>query len=191
MILTCSSVHNAEHSDLHAYCVYMIKKMHLVERRTQIFLFLVCALAFFVMPVLSGCAKSNISDRKIDYVDLTRVVELYEKQQRKDDTALFIDTRKPERFAQGHIPGALNMRTPDIDLRYDTDPKLTRYKNLIIYGENPGQANTHAMAKRMIEAGYNGFTKRRIRVYLGGWVQWEQTGLPIEEPATETTQAQE
>ncbi len=128
---------------------------------------------------LGGCAKSNISDRKIDYIDLTRAVDLYEKQQREDDTALFIDTRKPERFAQGHIPGAQNLRTPDIDLRYGTDPAIARHKNLIIYGENAGTANTHAMAKRMIEAGYNGFAKRRVKVFLGGWREWEITGLPI------------
>ncbi len=165
----------------------MEKKMQISNKHAHFTLFFGLALGFLAMTTLSGCAKSNISDRKIDYLDLTRVVELYEKQQDKDDTALFIDTRKPERFALGHIPGALNMRTPDIDLRYDTDPKLTRYKNLIIYGENPGQANTHAMAKRMIEAGYNGFTKRRVRVYLGGWVEWEITGLPIEESPAEST----
>ncbi|MEX0876806.1 MAG: rhodanese-like domain-containing protein, partial [Phycisphaerales bacterium] len=118
-------------------------------------------------------------------------VDLYERQQRDDDTALFIDARKPERYAEGHIPGARNLRTPDIDLRYGTDPALERYDNLIIYGENPGSATTHAMAKQMIEAGYNGFIKKRVKVFLGGWREWEITGLPIEEPETPETPAED
>lgn len=136
-------------------------------------------LGVFAMP-MTGCMKSNISDKKIQFIDLTRAVELYEQQQREDDTALFIDARTPERYAQGHIPGSRNMRTPDVDLRYGTDPALERYKNLIIYGENPGTASVNAMAKRMIEAGYNGFVKKRVKVFQGGWREWEITGLPIE-----------
>jgi len=157
----------------------MGKKMQENRRiRTPIAL---CALILggLLLPLI-GCSKSNISDKKIQFIDLTRAVELYEEQQREDDTAIFIDARKPERFAEGHIPGARNMRTPDVDLRYGTDPALERYKNLIVYGENPGTATTHAMAKRLIEAGYNGFAKRRVKVYLGGWQEWEITGLPIE-----------
>jgi len=160
--------------------------MHRTRHNEQIVIFLGLIGLILACVALGGCAKSNISDRKIDYIDLTRAVELYDKQQKENDTALFIDTRKPERFAQGHIPGAKNMRTPDIDLRYGTDPAITRYKYLILYGENPGQASTHAMAKRMIEAGYNGFTKKRVKVYLGGWVEWELTGLPITESETNT-----
>jgi len=158
----------------------MGKKMQTRQRNGQFLLFLGLAGGLAMMLSLGGCTKSNISDRKIVFVNLTEAVNLFEKQKREDDTALFIDTRKPERFAQGHIPGAKNMRTPDIDLRYGTDPALERYKSLIIYGQNPGTANTHAMAKRLLEAGYNGYLKKRVKVFLGGWHEWEITGLPIE-----------
>ena len=166
----------------------MVKKMQIVQRTDLSTLIRGTLGVLLATIVLSGCSKSNISDRKIDYIDINRAVELFEKQKKENDTALFIDTRRPERFAQGHIPNAINMRTPDIDLRYGTDPALDRYKNLIVYGENPGTANTHAMAKRMIEAGYNGFVKKRVKVYLGGWNEWEITGLPIE-AKTVTTDA--
>jgi len=137
-----------------------------------------------------GCSRSNISDKKIQYVTLSRAVELFEQQQRENNTALFIDARNPERFSAGHIPGARNLRTPDVDLRYGTDPALERYKNLIVYGENPGTATVNAMAKRLIEVGYNGFVKKRVKVFPGGWQEWEITGLPIEsdEPEQENEQ---
>lgn len=139
---------------------------------------------------MSGCNRS-ISDKKIRYVDLNTAVQLYEQQQRGGDTALFIDARPPERYAAGHIPGARNMRTPDVDLRYGTDPALERYDNLIIYGDNPGTASVNAMAKRMIEVGYNGLIKKRVKVFPGGWDEWEITGLPIEsdEPDADTAES--
>ncbi len=153
--------------------------MHIKPRFSTFSPLCVLVLGVLLLP-MTGCSKSNISDKKIQFIDLTRAVELYEQQQEEDDTALFIDARKPERFAAGHIPGARNMRTPDVDLRYGTDPALERYKNLIVYGENPGTASINAMAKRLIEAGYNGFVKKRVKVFPGGWEEWEITGLPIE-----------
>jgi rhodanese-related sulfurtransferase len=156
------------------------------KAHTNPVLTLLCALIFGLIALPNiGCARSNISDKKIQFVDLSRAVELYEQQQKEDDTALFIDARKPERFAEGHIPGARNMRTPDVDLRYGTDPALERYKNLIVYGENPGTATVNAMAKRLIEAGYNGFVKKRVKVFPGGWQEWEITGLPVEADESE------
>jgi 3-mercaptopyruvate sulfurtransferase SseA len=163
----------------------MEKKMHLTGLSSKKSVFTLIIGLVFVSGSLVGCTKSNISDKKIDFISLSRAVDLYDRQQAKDDTALFIDTRKPERYAEGHIPGALNLRTPDIDLRYGTDPALERYKNLVIYGENPSTATTSAMAKRMIEAGYNGFVKKRVKVFLGGWREWEITGLDIEKSTVE------
>jgi len=157
----------------------MGKKMHMTRRKpisTRSVLLILGVLTSTMM----GCLKSNISDKKIQYIDLQRAVELFEEQQRENDTALFIDTRKPEQFAEGHIPGARNLRTPDVDLRYGTDPALARYKNLIVYGQNPGTATVNAMAKRLIEVGYNGIVKKRVKVFPGGWEEWEITGLPIE-----------
>ncbi len=151
-----------------------------INQRNRVYTVLMALFVGVMLLPLVGCTKSNISDKKIQFVGLTRTVELYEQQQREKDTALFIDIRTQERYAAGHIPGALNLRTPDIDLRYGTDPALERYKHLIIYGENPGTASINAMAKRMIEVGYNGFVKKRVKVFPGGWQEWEITGLPIE-----------
>jgi len=158
----------------------MEKRMQITRQREQFSLFLIGTLALLGAIVLGGCTKSNISDKKIVFVNLTQAVNLFDKQQKENDTALFIDTRHRDQFAHGHIPGARNLRTPDIELRYGTDPAIERYKSLIVYGQNPGTANTHAMAKRLIEAGYNGYVKKHVKVYLGGWDEWESTGLPVE-----------
>ncbi|MFK7759893.1 MAG: rhodanese-like domain-containing protein [Phycisphaerales bacterium] len=144
---------------------------------------------------VGGC-RGNVSDKKIDFIDLNQAMDLYDRGLENPEAALFIDVRKPERFNDGHIKGARNIRVNEIDLRYDADPELLKYDNLIVYGENPGSASARAMAKRMIQAGYNTVLKKRIRLFLGGWVVWESTGLPfgvveITEPETESADESE
>ncbi len=128
---------------------------------------------------LGGC-RGGVSDKKIDFIDLNRAMELYDEGLGDDEAVLFIDVRNKKRFDAGHIKGARNIRVNEIDLQYDADPELLKYDNLVIYGENPGSASARAMAKRMIQGGYNTILKARVRLYLGGWVVWESSGLPYE-----------
>ena len=128
---------------------------------------------------LGGC-KGGVSDKKIDFIDLNRAMELHSEWQKDPDKVLFIDVRNSKRFAAGRVEGARNIRVNEIDLRYDADPELLKYDHLILYGENPGSASARAMAKRMIQGGYNTMLKARVRLYLGGWVVWESSGLPYE-----------
>lgn len=152
---------------------------------------------FMVLMVLGGC-RGSVSDKKIDFIDLNRAMELYDEGLEDPEKVLFIDVRKAERFNAGHIKGARNIRVNEIDLKYEADPELLKFDHLVVYGENPGSASARAMAKRMIEAEYNTILKARVRLFLGGWVVWESSGLPIgiveieDDPADEeTTQAQE
>ena len=132
-----------------------------------------------VLLGLSGCNR-NISDKKIDFVDLQRAMELYEEGLEDDEAVLFDDARNPERFAAGHITGARNIRVNEINPEYDPDPALMKYKNIVVYGENPASATARVMAKRLIEAGYNTILRRRVRLFQGGWVVWYESGLPID-----------
>lgn len=128
--------------------------------------------------LLGGC-RGSVSDKKIDFIDLNRAMELYDEGLEDSEKVLFIDVRKPERFNDGHILGARNIRVNEIDLKYDADPELLKFDHLVVYGENPGSASARAMAKRMIEAEYNTILKARVRLFLGGWVVWESSGLPV------------
>lgn len=160
--------------------------MGLMTQRSAIFgWFFAC----LVILGLSGC-KGDLSDKKIEFIDLNRAMELYDEGKGDSKAVLFIDVRKHERFAEGRIEGARNIRVNEIDLRYDADPELLKYDNLVVYGENPGSASARAMAKRMIQGGYNTMLKDRVRLFLGGWVVWESTGLPFDvDPDVESDDA--
>ena len=136
--------------------------------------------AIAVLPTLLGGCNRNISDKKIDFIDLARAAELHEANQEEPLTALFIDTRNAERFAAGHIAGARNIRVNEIDPQFKPDPDIIKYDNLVVYGENPASATARVLAKRLIKAGYNTILSRRVRLFQGGWIVWESSGLPIE-----------
>lgn len=133
---------------------------------------------FVMLMVLGGC-RGSVSDKKIDFIDLNRAMELYDEGLEDSEKVLFIDVRKPERYNAGHIMGARNIRVNEIYLKYDADPELLKFDHLVVYGENPGSASARAMAKRMIEAEYNTMLKARVRLFLGGWIVWESSGLPV------------
>lgn len=135
--------------------------------------------ALAVLTPLLGACNRNISDKKIDFIDLSRAAELHEANEEEPLTALFIDTRNPERFAEGHIAGARNIRVNEIDPRFKPDPDIIKYDNLVVYGENPASATARVLAKRLIKAGYNKILSQRVRLFQGGWIVWESSGLPI------------
>lgn len=116
-----------------------------------------------------GCR--SVSDDSIRTVGLPEVQRPFQKQ---DDSVLFIDPRPAEAFAAARIPGARNLRLPDIDIK-DPDPALSRYKLLIVYGDNPGSSSARGMVKRLLTAGY-----KHARLFPGGLDAWKAAGMPIE-----------
>lgn len=87
---------------------------------------------------------------------------------------LVVDARSSAEFEAGHIPGARNMRLPDVP-EEGRDPALERYKMIIVYGEDPGSATANALAKRLMGAGY-----KHVRFFGGGMQSWRAAGLPVE-----------
>lgn len=148
---------------------------------------LVVLLATWMGGGLTGCARREVSDRRIDVITLTEALAYHERTKGADAEVLFIDARRSVLFEQGHIRGAANLRPNDIDLRAGVDPRLEAKEALVVYGEDPSSAVARAMTKRLIEAGYNTILRRRVKFYAGGFSEWESTGLPVDriEPPSE------
>ncbi len=90
--------------------------------------------------------------------------------------AVIVDVRDREEYRAGHIAGALS-------LPYDeaiTDPeRLERLdaggKPIIVYCGGGTCETSMNMAFALIEAG-----KSRVLVYMGGFPEWQASGLPVE-----------
>lgn len=105
-------------------------------------------LAAIVLPCI-GCS-STVSDETVQRIT---VQDAAQRLASDPQTNLFIDTRSQVEYDTAHIPGARRMQLPDIDPK-DPDPALAKYKNLIVYGANPGSAAPMAIAKRLLIAEY-------------------------------------
>ena len=90
--------------------------------------------------------------------------------------ALFIDTRNAEVFKAGHIFGAVNIpyeETNDTPLLDEFS--IPKEKTLVVYCDGSECQSSVGLSRLLHE---HEFTD--IRVFFGGWKEWQMEGLPIE-----------
>lgn len=130
------------------------------------------------LPSLTGCEKGT-SENDINEGVVLSLADIRQAMDRRDggepQHALLIDPRAPKYFAAGHLPGAINLRLPDVREEDPKDPGIERYSRLIVYGENPGTAVARAMFKRLLAVGYDG-----LKFYAGGLDEWTRSGGRVE-----------
>ncbi len=90
--------------------------------------------------------------------------------------SLFLDARPERLYRDGHILGALSLpataarkKIPESVLAFD------RESTVVIYCEGGDCQSSLAVAKILHDSGF-----RDLRVFTGGWAEWEQAGLPME-----------
>jgi len=152
----------------------------------------VCGIVGLILAgvgILSGC-ETRTSDKDIAkgsvLVSLADVRQLLNDREAEEHAVLLIDPRAPKYFSEGHLPGARNLRLPDVREEQPRDPSLERFDRLVVYGENPGSSVARAMFKRLLAVGYSG-----VRFYPGGLDEWRRSGYTAEtsEPPPSTDEA--
>ena len=134
--------------------------------------------AAIVVAGLAGC-QGKVTDADIRFAELTEVRALTLQQERAPEQRIvaMIDARSSERFASGHIPGARNLRLPELPRRGRKDPELDSFRHILVYGENPSTPSARGMTKRLMVFGYDG-----VRLFPGGMSQWQSAGYPVATP---------
>lgn len=94
------------------------------------------------------------------------------QRQRQDFT--LVDTLPADVFAEGHLPGAINIVSDDI---LDEAPTRLpdRQATIVVYCASESCKRAGLAAERLASLGY-----RRIVHYEGGKKAWVATGLPLE-----------
>jgi rhodanese-related sulfurtransferase len=98
---------------------------------------------------------------------------------------LFIDSRKRDDFAEGHIPGALSVPLDSVQRWGKKAPgsewagtlDFPGAQTLIVYCEGGDCQTSISLAKIIHDNGH-----KDIRVFTGGWAEWRAAGLPEERP---------
>lgn len=90
--------------------------------------------------------------------------------------ALFIDTRGIQEYRQSHIKGAIEMSVGEAPSKIPQLKDVLKDKVLVTYCHGVGCHLSDKVAYALFDAGY-----RKIVIYFGGWPQWIQANMPIEE----------
>jgi rhodanese-related sulfurtransferase len=114
-------------------------------------------------PVLSAQAIRNVPRITID--DLKPLMA--------KDAVLVIDVRRPDEFAQGHIPGAVNMDYTLVSARGGRFKGETR--TIVTYCACTNEMTAARAAVDFAALGIPG-----AKALKGGWDEWLRRGEPIE-----------
>lgn len=140
----------------------------MMRKRNALFLSL-----FLVLSAISGCIQIEEESsaqifEKITAEEAKRLIE----ERKEDPNFIVIDIRTPEEYAQGHLPGAVNLNFYSESFREDLN-RLERDKVYLIYcrsGHRSGVA-----VPLMKELGF-----KEVYELEGGILEWISKGYSLE-----------
>lgn len=132
--------------------------------------------------VASGVGLAAVEEkvRALGFVpaNVTEVEALFRDPRYAQELILFVDARDDHHFQEGHIPGArqLDRFYPE---RYlpAVLPRASAAEVVVVYCTG-GECEDSVFAAGLLREA--GIGAERLRVYLGGFKEWSERGLPIE-----------
>ena len=132
--------------------------------------FLLAIGSAIAVVLLAGCldekpASGDRISRSIPPVGASALID----ERGEDPKFVVIDVRRPDEFATGHIPGAINLNSANITEHFRSlDPDATYLLCCQRGGRSAG------VREKMEEAGF-----REVYDVEGGMGAWQAAGLPV------------
>jgi len=130
-------------------------------------------------PLIKRLARGEFRETFFQAADFPgiRLITLQEAEDLwSGGKAFVLDARAAEFFGRGHVPGARNLSAAGSGIEIPADVLgLARSGTLVVYCEGGDCRSSLALAKLLHEAGF-----LDIRVFSGGWGEWQAAGLPEE-----------
>ena len=111
--------------------------------------------------------------RREPHGQLARVEVLLDVQPLSDRVRV-PDARAEGEFAEGHLPGALNIPTDNF-YDYDVDGLVPIDAAVIVYCRSVTCDLSDRLAQELRLMGY-----QNVVVYRGGWDEWSEAGFPLD-----------
>lgn len=91
----------------------------------------------------------------------------------RKELAIFVDARSEDKYLAGHVPGAVSLPT---ETYREGEGRLYAPKGglLVVYCDGGDCELSHELASLLLKQGW-----KRLRVYEGGWEEWESFGMPV------------
>lgn len=97
---------------------------------------------------------------------------------KQTDMMILLDARPPDRYLEGHIPGALSLPITTFEQSYaSVSTKLEAGKTLVLYCIGYDCIDSSLLARELKNKGH-----QEIYVFKGGMDEWQALGLPIQTP---------
>ena len=93
-------------------------------------------------------------------------------------SAFFIDSRPPGIYADGHIPGAVNITGQTLDEHMTELMESVEYRDIVVYCADNECPEAMDFAHVLVENGIG-----PVSVFAGGWDQWLRQGYPAAQGA--------
>jgi len=113
----------------------------------------------------------------VAHLDESQFITLEQARAKHQAAIAFIDARAEDFYALGHIRGAISLPVSDFQTAFAAREKDLSGKDqeLICYCSGFGCEESVELAQELLKRGYT-----RVLVYLGGWPEWSEAGLPAE-----------
>jgi len=136
------------------------------------------AIALTATVILGGCSTST-SDRDLRPVTAQEGITLAAGTPAGAFTTatsgIWVDPRRAESFAEGHIPGAISIPFGSGDFEGTAREELKGFDPIIVYGDDYQDILANAASKRLIEIGF-----KNVYTLRGGIQQWIADGYEVE-----------
>ena len=114
--------------------------------------------------VSSGETNNNSNDKEDTHINYTSI-SMSEAQKRfnVDTNYIILDVRRPDEFATGHIPGAINLANENID---ENSVSILSDKNQLIFVYCRSGRRSKEASQKLVDLGYTNI------VEIGGILDW-------------------
>ena len=115
----------------------------------------------FVLSIMlfSSCTSSGGSSNSYRQISMGEAV----KMMKDEKNYIILDVRRPDEFAEGHLPGAVNVANEDI---LDVEPAELPDKNQTIYVYCRSGNRSRQAAAKLAKMGYTNI------IEFGGIIDW-------------------
>jgi rhodanese-related sulfurtransferase len=130
-------------------------------------LFLIGLFSFSItLGMLTGCQSDpKTSDQDLTQLEYPAFLNLKADPKRR---VVIVDVRIPERYAEGHIPGAINISIPDLRAG---DERLAEATDIVVYATGWTEYLSPAAAKKLLALKYE-----NVYDFRGGIEMWQAYG---------------
>ena len=130
-------------------------------------------LALTMMVALTVFAATP-SEKPAKKESVEKIHAIFEK-----GNVLFLDARPFKQYAEGHIPGSINLSIHDeagMDLLFKLEDMLKSAPKLVVYCTGIGCDLSDILAKKLMEIG---IPETKLIVFKGGMEAWNQAHYPV------------